>query len=91
MYLVQISYCTELDQQKRYVQLLYKFKWFIKNFTFYQEPQQTSHTKQKNSKIYARSLRSRHLGVISALNFININIDLGISKTMKSNKQTHQN
>jgi len=42
---------------------------------------------KKNSKMFARSLRSRLFGVISA--FININIDLGISKTRKYNKQTH--
>jgi len=40
---------------------------------------------KKNSKILARA---RLLGVISAS--ININIDFGISKTRKSNKQTYQ-
>jgi len=44
---------------------------------------------KKNSKIFARSLCSRLLGVISA--FININIDLRISKTRKSNKQNTSN
>jgi len=47
----------------------------IKNLNYYQEPQQTWHTKSNNSKIFERSLRSRLLGVISA--FININIDFG--------------
>jgi len=50
----------------------------IKQFNFHPEPQQTWHTKSNNSKIFARSLRSRFLVVISA--FININIDLEISK-----------
>jgi len=80
MYLVWISkYCMELyDQQRSYVdlKLLYKLKWFIKSFNFHQEPQQTSYTKSK--KLFARSLRSRLSGVISA--FININIDLEYRK-----------
>jgi len=61
----------------------------INQFNFHQEPQQTLHTKSNNSKIISRSLRSRLLMVISA--FININIDMGISKNRKSNKQTHTN
>ena len=60
----------------------------IKQFNFHQEPQHTWHTKSNNSKYFERSPRSRLLVVISA--FININIDLGLSKNRKSNKQTHQ-
>jgi len=36
----------------------------------------------------ARSLRSRFFGIISA--FINVNMDLGRSKSSEFNKQTHQ-
>jgi len=57
---------------------LLKISIFIKNHS-------KRHIQSKqNSKIFARSLRSRLLGVISP--FININIDLGISKIRKSNK-----
>jgi len=55
-------------------------------FHFFQEPQQTWHKTSNNSKFFARSLRLRLLGVFPA--FININFDLGISKTGESNKQT---
>jgi len=55
----------------------------LKNSIFIKNHSKRHIQSKKNSKIFARLL-----GVISG--FININIDFGISKTRKSNKQTHQ-
>jgi len=77
MYLVWISkYCT--DQQKSYVQLLYKLKWLLKNSIFINNHSKRDIQSQITLKNFPRSLRSRLLGIISA--FININIDLGYRK-----------
>jgi len=89
MYLVWISkYCIELYDQPKvrynfFINLndLLKISIFIKNHS-------KRDTQSQITLNFSRSLHSRRLGVISA--FININIDLGISKTRKSNKQTHQ-
>ena len=81
MYLVGIfKYCT--DQQKSYVQLLYKLKWLLKILIFIKNHSKCDIQSQITLNFFPRSLSSRFLGVISA--FININIDLGISKTRKS-------
>ena len=61
---------------------------FFLNSSFIKNHSKHHIQSKKNSKLFARSLRSRLFGVISA--FIKINIDLGISKTRKSNKQKHQ-
>jgi len=80
-------YLVCIDQQKSYVQLFYKFKWLL-NISIYTKNYSKRDIQSQITKVFARSLRLRLLGVISA--FININIDLGISKNRKSNKQTHQ-
>jgi len=67
---------------------MYNFSIFF-NVNFHQEPQQTSQT-TFTKLTFSRARYARGFcEVISA--FFNINIDLGISKTRTSNKQTHQN
>ena len=63
-------------------------KMIIKKSIFIKNHSKRDIQSQITLLFFPRSLRSRLLGVISA--FININIDWGISKTRKSNKQTHQ-
>jgi len=73
MCLVWISkYCT--DQQKCYVQLLYKFKWLLKIWIFIKNHSKRDIQSQITLNV-SRARYARVLGFISA--FININIDFG--------------